>query len=193
MITRTPPRLLTRKAKPEEPEAVRGTTIYFDTEFSNLTKTAQLISLGAVTQSGEEFYAEIEPRPERCSAFVKDTVFPLLTGPKLSTQAFIDSFSCWLTQFDHPVLLSGDTWDIFVLRGLVEGQAHHRAGPLVLPGPLGQKLSMMTIPTLGDDAKARFDIAIDQHFAHDPRRHHSLVDANALRAGMLALKSGSES
>lgn len=50
---------------------------FLDTEFTNL-QAPSLISLGLVTQNGEEFYAEVPfPRAE-CSEFVRDIVLPLL-------------------------------------------------------------------------------------------------------------------
>jgi hypothetical protein len=51
--------------------------IFIDTEFTDFID-CHLISLGMVAASGEEFYAEV-PYPDAvCSAFVRETVIPLL-------------------------------------------------------------------------------------------------------------------
>ncbi|WP_061945383.1 3'-5' exoribonuclease [Collimonas pratensis] len=51
--------------------------IFLDTEFTDFIRP-HLISIGMVTDSGDEFYAEI-PYPEsECSDFVRETVIPLL-------------------------------------------------------------------------------------------------------------------
>ena len=50
---------------------------FLDTEFTRLHDPS-LISIGLVTQNGEEFYAEV-PFPQiECSEFVRDIVMPLL-------------------------------------------------------------------------------------------------------------------
>ena len=58
--------------------------VFIDTEFTDLKSNAQLISLGAITEYGDKFYAEIADYDKTlCSTFVKDTVIPnLLLGEK---------------------------------------------------------------------------------------------------------------
>lgn len=58
--------------------------VFIDTEFTDLKSNAQLISLGAITEYGDKFYAEIADYDKSlCSTFVKDTVIPnLLLGEK---------------------------------------------------------------------------------------------------------------
>ncbi|MDR9851932.1 3'-5' exoribonuclease [Herbaspirillum huttiense] len=51
--------------------------IFIDTEFTDFLDP-QLISIGLVTQSGEEFYAELPYEVRECSEFVKAAVLPLL-------------------------------------------------------------------------------------------------------------------
>ncbi len=52
--------------------------VFLDTEFTDLIKDTTLISLGMVTDRGEEFYMEV-PYPEaQCSPFVREAVLPLL-------------------------------------------------------------------------------------------------------------------
>ncbi|WP_343725816.1 hypothetical protein [Herbaspirillum huttiense] len=51
--------------------------VFIDTEFTDFLDP-QLISIGLVTESGEEFYAELPYDIKACSAFVKEAVLPLL-------------------------------------------------------------------------------------------------------------------
>lgn len=51
--------------------------IFLDTEFTDFVDP-QLISLGMVAETGEEFYAEVPYQNEACSEFVRETVVPLL-------------------------------------------------------------------------------------------------------------------
>ncbi|MDR6397475.1 hypothetical protein [Herbaspirillum seropedicae] len=50
--------------------------VFIDTEFTDFLDP-QLISIGLITESGEEFYAELPYDIKACSAFVKEAV-PLL-------------------------------------------------------------------------------------------------------------------
>ena len=54
-----------------------GLNVFIDTEFTDFLDP-QLISIGLVAQSGEEFYAELPYEDRACSAFVKEAVLPLL-------------------------------------------------------------------------------------------------------------------
>lgn len=51
--------------------------IFLDTEFTDFFNT-NLISIGMVADSGEEFYAEVPFPDAACSAFVREVVIPLL-------------------------------------------------------------------------------------------------------------------
>lgn len=54
--------------------------IYIDTEFSDLSANSELISVGAIAETGEMFYAELTPRPAHLSDFVKLEVLLFLEG-----------------------------------------------------------------------------------------------------------------
>lgn len=51
--------------------------IFIDTEFTDFIDP-QLISMGLVAASGEEFYVEAPYFKPSCSTFVKEVVIPLL-------------------------------------------------------------------------------------------------------------------
>lgn len=57
--------------------------VFFDTEFTDLSVDAQLISIGLVSEDGERmFYAELSDTysPKDCSDFTREMVMPLLEG-----------------------------------------------------------------------------------------------------------------
>lgn len=51
--------------------------VVIDTELTDFIE-CHLISLGMVTERGEEFYAEIPYPNQTCSAFVREDVIPIL-------------------------------------------------------------------------------------------------------------------
>lgn len=51
--------------------------VFLDTEFTDLLEPI-LISLGMVSQQGEEFYIEVPYPDQKCTAFVREAVLPLL-------------------------------------------------------------------------------------------------------------------
>jgi hypothetical protein len=52
--------------------------IFLDTEFTDMVRDKELISIGLVADSGEEFYAELPVDQSRCSDFVLANVLPHL-------------------------------------------------------------------------------------------------------------------
>ena len=60
------------------------TLLFFDREFTDLKDSASLISAGFITQSGDQFYAELtDYNEDSCNDFVKATVLPLLSLQKI--------------------------------------------------------------------------------------------------------------
>lgn len=91
--------------------------IFFDTEFTQLSHEAKLISVGLVSEDGREFYAELADTWDLndCSEFVKCEVLPHLEGGNsLMTLAELClNMGNWLESFEIPVSLVTDapTWD----------------------------------------------------------------------------------
>lgn len=54
--------------------------IFFDTEFTNLHISSKLISIGLISEDGQEFYAEITDTylKSHCTDWVKENVLTLL-------------------------------------------------------------------------------------------------------------------
>ena len=166
--------------------------IFIDTEFTNLAPEAELISFAAVADDGREFYCEIAPTPGPTSEFVRRHVLPLLDGGSATStrSGFASRLAAWLAGFDDPVLLSDSDWDIYVVRQALGGEYNRRPGPLLVPGANGPVAArMMVIRMLSAEELTVFNAAVATHMARDPRPHHALVDARAIRDGMLAVEA----
>lgn len=87
--------------------------IYFDTEFSSFTASSQLISFGAITETGEHFYIEL-PVPSDCTEFVRLNVLPLFDGKNVASSmaAFENQLAAWLSQWPEPMLIADSTWGL---------------------------------------------------------------------------------
>jgi hypothetical protein len=170
--------------------------IFIDTEFTTLTPEAILVSFGAVSEDGREFYCELAPvAVESCSGFVRATVLPLLEGGKAvcPRPRFGERLGAWLSQFENPILLSDSDWDIYVVRHAVNGERNRLPGSLTLPGAGGPlAVMLLTLAPLADEALAIFERGVQQHFARDNRQHHALVDARAMREGLLDARAALE-
>jgi len=78
--------------------------IFIDTEFTDFVNP-QLISIGLVAASGEEFYAEVPYFEPACSTFVKEVVIPLLGEPQgaaCSKQELGERLLIWLGSVRPP-------------------------------------------------------------------------------------------
>jgi len=94
--------------------------IFMDTEFTDFTDT-QLISIGLVTESNQQFYAELNDfNPRCCSDFVKEVVLPQLgknPARVMNMEQLRKKLTAWLFQFakHNPVICydyDGD-WTLF--------------------------------------------------------------------------------
>lgn len=85
--------------------------VFIDTEFTNFHHP-ELISLGAVAETGEEFYVEIFGADQfRSSEFVKEVVVPLLKRGEYtkSTAEAAARFYVWLEEQGNDVQLTSDS------------------------------------------------------------------------------------
>ena len=165
--------------------------IFIDSEFTTLSHAASLLSFAAVSEDGREFYCELAPLPlGECSDFVRANVLPLFTGGAATCprHAFGERLGTWLAQFADPLLVGDSDWDIYVLHRAITGKSERRPGLVRFPIPGGMLACMLlTMAPLAGEEMAVFAAAQQRHFAADARRHHALVDARALRAGLLAV------
>jgi hypothetical protein len=78
--------------------------IWFDTEFEENGTTIELISLGAVAENGNEWYAESSEFDWKIAdPWLHSNVLPYLTGPAMSKQRLAEQFLNWVrAQTDRP-------------------------------------------------------------------------------------------
>jgi hypothetical protein len=143
--------------------------IFIDTEFTDF-KNPQLISIGLVAASGEEFYAEVPYVESACSTFVKEVVIPLLGEPRraaCSTAELKDRLFTWLglvRSRNETLKICFDfqtDWDLFVnaLGGSVPSWCQARL--------IGREINKL--------------LRYDFHKRNQLPEHHALYDAQAMR------------
>ena len=141
--------------------------IFLDTEFSGF-KDPQLISIGLVTSTGEEFYAEVEFDLEVCSDFVRRTVVPLLTQTEtLSLADLKTSLSTWIEEVREPgpTLLCYDSeYDRKMLDSIFENDY-----------PSGVVLRNLGASYINKLKQYEY------HVKNKQAEHHALHDARALK------------
>lgn len=146
---------------------------FLDTEFTDFID-CQLISLGIVTEDGQEFYAErTDYNPSACSQFTMAAVLPQLGQEPAAVvgtaEQIREALLPWLTQLG-PVEIFVDystDWDLLLdLCG-------------ELPSTVAGKLGAF-------DPKA-----IERYWQEEGRKnHHALHDARANRAGFFDASIG---
>jgi hypothetical protein len=163
-----------------------ATLLFFDCEFTDLSNSASLISAGFITQSGDQFYAELSDyEKDACNDFVKAMVLPLLSLPPISTADFFSSLTDWLSTLGVDFLFIADSdWDRKMLtktfasvgRNIPEGW-HFQKTP--------DNFTNGTQRTLFNDEMAAFFL---RH--PDQKPHHALSDARAIRNAYLRAELG---
>ncbi len=101
--------------------------IFFDTEFTDLSADAKLISIGLVREDGTSYYAELTDtyELEDCSEFVLEHVLPQLDGgdARITLKELSDILRGWLRGSGQPVTLVTDSpsWDWHLLQSIFDG------------------------------------------------------------------------
>lgn len=162
------------------------TPIFFDCEFTDLSSSASLISAGFITQSGDPFYVELSGYTEDCcNDFVKATVLPLLSLPKISTADFYVLLTDWLSNLGGGFLFIADSdWDQKILT-----KAFASLGQAIPDNWRFQK----TPDNFTSGMQRRlFDDEMAAYFLRHPdqKPHHALADACAIRDAYLRAESG---
>ena len=169
--------------------------MFIDTEFEDLRDDAGLISIGLVNEAGDEFYAELTDtwRRDRCSAFVEETVLPLLDASKnrrLSRVQLCVRLFDWLLERsvgqEALTMVADSDWDWHMF--------------VVLFQPMARVLDMWTLDVYldGKTLRLRFDMPsfeqVEERMAlmetvYNGRQHHALVDARALRFALMTMEA----
>jgi hypothetical protein len=151
--------------------------VFFDSEFTSL-EHPELLSVGAVSDAGGQFYAEIADGVaspgsirERSSDFVIKTVLPLLEGLAQPRSTAAEAFLGWLGQCaeGRPVSIVTDSaYDRWALAALLGREDL----------PIG--VSWQRVPVAYEQIDA---IAAESGM----RRHHALDDARTLQCAVADL------
>ncbi len=156
--------------------------VFIDTEFTNFDEP-RLISLGLVTDMGETWYAELADgwALHDCTEFVLKSVLPLLSNEKrdrLTRKAAAVALADWLVRVADgvfPVIVFDAQVDWRLLVGLLAENCP------------GGAVSMAPVPLSwpGSAMAYRCNDLVEACLGSHPRRHHALVDVQALRQAVL--------
>lgn len=152
--------------------------VFLDTEFTDL-RQPRLMSIGLVAEDGCAFYCELLDGwlPGQCTPFVLDTVLPLFEGPAvaLPRETAGARLAAWLASLGREclVVVCDAQTDWLLMKALVEP---HEGSP---------RLSGELLSWPGQAMARRHDDLIKELLGAHPRRHHALVDAQALRQAVM--------
>ena len=159
--------------------------IFLDTEFTCFHQP-DLISIGLIGEDGSEFYAErTDYNRNACSAFVNQTVLPLLgrlQGAASSRSELTDRVREWFGQLPEPATIVydyDDDWNLLVKAML--GQPIQKLPDNFGADKLHLSATVITHPV--------FEQAHGKTFTPDLPQHHALADARALMAGYRAWRA----
>lgn len=187
--------------------------LFIDTEFCDFI-SCELISIGAVTEDGREFYAELTDYDKKLeSSFVKHNVVPLLgqkiPGAIYAPRSIVSArFGEWIEGLGVPIKMCIDyitDWDLAV--DLLEGcwPSNLSGPPENIYGDIQSRcakknavaslddvmLDKPPLHTVIRESRQVLDDAFKKHFV-DRRnvpwyiQHHALFDARANRDGWFA-------
>lgn len=162
------------------------TYLFLDTEWADPTGS-ELVSLALVSEDGiHRFYAERDPLPDMATDFVRSVVYPLLERGqwRMPDQAMTTGLRAFLAAVADPIVVADYPNDLALLQYVVAGfdlpdDQAAACGPI--PKPVMTRM-------LKEGATG---MLIEDYFAGHPdaaaRRHHALIDAEALRMAWLVV------
>lgn len=160
------------------------TYLFLDTEWADPTGS-ELVSLALISEDGtHRFYAEREPLPDAATDFVRSVVYPLLDRGKsrMSDQAMTTRLRAFLGAVPAPIVLADYPNDLALLKYAIAG--------FDMPDELAAACGPIPQPVMTRMLKEGvMGLLVEDYFAgHSEaaaRRHHALVDAEALRVAWL--------
>jgi len=148
--------------------------LFLDTEWADAAG-AELVSLALISEDGRHcFYAECAQLPAAPTPFVAEVVYPRLErgAAALDERTLREALRTFIEELAPAYVLADFPNDIRLLRAVLAGD-----GTDLRPGP---ELITTVMDKEGDTAKW-----VEAWFGAHPglaaRRHHALVDAQALR------------
>jgi hypothetical protein len=147
--------------------------IFLDTEFTDFVDT-QLISIGLVAESGQQFYAELNDFDlARCSRFVVDAVLPQLyknPAQLMSTFQVRECLMNWLAQFSsqNPVICYDFYGDLELFQNLMTGATPSWLSHLNVYPWIDQVVLEQFFEDLGLSRHHALNDAIANRFAYRP-------------------------
>lgn len=173
--------------------------IYIDTEFTNFARPS-LISIGAVSDTGAKFYAEITDYPiQHQSEFVREVIVPLLDHSKFGiryTEAGA-RFAEWISEQGECQICCDYSEDWILTKALLDSEFPSNLANDYLH--INQVISDIVrtshnqhIPDYSITSKfiGKYFIYYDEYFvANSIPRHHALNDAIAMKHSIARIKS----
>ena len=162
------------------------TYLFLDTEWADPTGS-ELVSLALISEDGiHRFYAERDPLPEVATDFVRSVVYPLLErgNRSMSDQAMTRAIRAFLAAVSAPIVIADYPNDLTLLKYVIAGfdMPDDEASAC---GPISQPVMTRM---LKDGATGKL---VEDYFAGNTeaaaRRHHALIDAEALRMAWLVI------
>jgi hypothetical protein len=158
--------------------------LFLDTEWAD-SEGRDLVSLALVSEDGAHcFYAERGELPAVATDFVRQVVYPLLErgSAAMSDQAMTTGLRAFVASFDAPYVLADYPNDLKLLKHVLTG--------FHMPDEQAQACGQIPRPVMTHMLKDGLTAMLvedwfEAHPEHLARRHHALVDAQALRMAWL--------
>jgi hypothetical protein len=148
--------------------------LFLDTEWQN-DESRELVSIALLSHDGRHcFYAERDPLPSEPSSFVRDVVYPLLDrgSAAMKDLAFSHALHDFLCRLDDPLVIADSPMDFRLLSSALDDFGRKDRSS---PPPWRPKL------VTHEEVQRRIEGYFDSNPFSRARRHHALVDAEALR------------
>ena len=147
----------------------------------------ELISVGLVSELGQEFYAELADFPrDRCSDFVRAEVLPLfgrVAGALCAKSELAGRLRDWFQFLGEPAIVIFDydvDWELLSLA--------FRSGGASVPQSIDAPLCLSGLIVTDPIYQAAFNRSLSEAWP----RHHALADARAIHAGYRAWRIANE-
>jgi hypothetical protein len=154
------------------------TRVFFDTEFTHLGKSCELLSIGLVSDCGKEFYAELNDYHDgNITDWVRENVLPHFTGENVVCKRVLEiQLRNWFSQFDQVELWSDCMhYDMVLFQDIFGGAFNTPSNIYYIPFDLSTLLKVVGVDP-------DMDRVILAGFKLPPKKHNALYDAKCIAA-----------